>query len=138
MYNYSLPLDFFIYFLLRSLSHSLAIHQLIYMSILFYHFVSMSTIPHRSICQQVDWSRARDLIAPEDLYTPHTCVLETFYKLVNTYEKVHMPWLRHKAMAWIYEVIEKEDQFTNYIDIGKRLSCMCVCLYIYICIYIYM
>lgn len=54
----------------------------------------------------VDWRAARDFIAQEDLYTPHTLVLDTFYKLVNFYEKFAFSWLRQKALDWVYAVLE--------------------------------
>ena len=38
--------------------------------------------------EQVDWSAARDFIAPEDLYTPHTRILDLSFALFNVYEKV--------------------------------------------------
>ena len=36
----------------------------------------------------VDWSAARDFIAPDDLYTPHTRILDLSFALFNIYEKV--------------------------------------------------
>lgn len=67
---------------------------------------------------QVDWPRARSFVREEDMYTPHTRVLETFFTVVNGYERVAPHWLRRRALNWIYEVLQKEDQFTNFICIG--------------------
>eukprot|EP00053_Salpingoeca_punica_P023596 m.10868 g.10868 ORF g.10868 m.10868 type:complete len:730 (-) comp5338_c1_seq1:40-2229(-) len=67
---------------------------------------------------QVDWPSVRSFIAKEDLYTPHTLPLKLFYKIVNLYEHVAPSWLRSRALKWCYAVLEKEDEFSNYIDIG--------------------
>eukprot|EP00048_Salpingoeca_helianthica_P024240 m.30778 g.30778 ORF g.30778 m.30778 type:complete len:619 (+) comp9267_c0_seq1:326-2182(+) len=78
--------------------------------------------------ESVDWSKARSFIAQEDLYTPHTCLLETFFSSVNLYEKVHSTWVRRRALEWIYKVLQKEDEFTSYIDIGpvnKVINMLC-------------
>ena len=68
---------------------------------------------------QVDWKAARHFVHPDDLYTPHTVLLESFFKIVNLYEFVAPSWLRKRALDWIYRVLEKEDEFTNYICIGS-------------------
>lgn len=68
----------------------------------------------------MDWIKARHWVAEEDLYTPHTWLLEAFYKVVNTYEKVASQTIRNKAQDWAYEVLQKEDEFTNFICIGKK------------------
>lgn len=79
--------------------------------------------------EQVDWAAARSFIREEDLYTPHTCLLESFFSLVNVYEYVAPAWLRGRALDWIYAVLAKEDEFTNYICIGpvnKMINMLCV------------
>lgn len=81
---------------------------------------------------KVNWRRARSFVAPDDLYTPHTCVLETFFMAVNAYEHVHIGAVRRRALEWIYAVIAKEDEFTNFIDIGpvnKMINMLCVFLH---------
>eukprot|EP00042_Codosiga_hollandica_P050363 m.599370 g.599370 ORF g.599370 m.599370 type:complete len:722 (+) comp58079_c0_seq5:29-2194(+) len=79
----------------------------------------------------VNWKQARSFIAKEDLYTPHTFFLEAFFSAVNLYEKVAPTWLRNMALRKLYDLIQKEDQFTNFIDIGpvnKTMNMLCVYL----------
>ena len=42
----------------------------------------------------VDWKAARDTIAEDDLYTPHTKLLDLFFSVVGIYEKIHSTTLR--------------------------------------------
>eukprot|EP00040_Diaphanoeca_grandis_P034707 m.216523 g.216523 ORF g.216523 m.216523 type:complete len:721 (-) comp33210_c0_seq1:416-2578(-) len=80
---------------------------------------------------QVDWKSARNRIAECDLYTPHTWLLDSFFAVCNTYEKVAPRFLRRKALDWCYELMQKEDEFTNYICIGpvnKMINMLCVYL----------
>ena len=42
----------------------------------------------------------------EDLYTPHTRVLEAFFGIVNVYEHIAPQWLRQKALDWLYATIQ--------------------------------
>eukprot|EP00051_Salpingoeca_urceolata_P031664 m.12497 g.12497 ORF g.12497 m.12497 type:complete len:725 (+) comp4271_c0_seq2:368-2542(+) len=67
---------------------------------------------------KIDWVAARGTVAPEDLYTPHTRTLKVFFSIVNTYERFRSSSLRQRALDWVYEVLRKEDEFTNYICIG--------------------
>jgi UDP-N-acetyl-D-mannosaminuronic acid transferase (WecB/TagA/CpsF family) len=76
---------------------------------------------------QVDWKAARNFVHADDLYTPHTVLLESFFKIVNVYEFVAPSWLRRRALDWIYRVLEKEDEFTNYICIGAAQLGWFVC-----------
>ena len=49
------------------------------------------------------------------------CTLSTGnhgFAVFNAYEKVAPSWLRSRALEWVYAVLEKEDEFTNFIDIG--------------------
>eukprot|EP00050_Salpingoeca_kvevrii_P016478 m.55791 g.55791 ORF g.55791 m.55791 type:complete len:728 (-) comp6961_c0_seq1:3499-5682(-) len=82
--------------------------------------------------EDTDWSYARKTIAPEDLYTPHTMVLDAFFTMCNAYEHIAPRWLRKRALDWIYQVLAKEDEFTNFIDIGpvnKMINMLCVWLH---------
>ncbi|EGD81137.1 cycloartenol synthase [Salpingoeca rosetta] len=67
---------------------------------------------------EINWASYRNEVASEDLYTPHTRVLDAFYAAVNVYEKFAPAFLRRWALDWIYEVLEKENEFTNNICIG--------------------
>jgi lanosterol synthase len=51
----------------------------------------------------------------EDLYTPHTALLEMFFSCVNLYEKIAPTWLRKRALDWIYAVIE----FVSVLKYGR-------------------
>ena len=77
---------------------------------------------------EVDWSAARNRVAQEDLYTPHTWLLDAGFAVFNAYEKVAPRWLRTRALEWVYAVLEKEDEFTNFIDIGPVNKVLCVCV----------
>ena len=67
----------------------------------------------------VDWTKARSFICDVDLYTPHTMLLEIFFGVVDVYEKVAPSFLRNAALDWVYKLLQKEDEFTKFIDIGK-------------------
>ncbi len=79
--------------------------------------------------ENVNWAACRNRVAAEDLYTPHTWMLNAFFACCNTYEYFALPWLRRRALDWIYQVIKKEDEFTNHICIGpvnKVINMICV------------
>jgi len=69
----------------------------------------------------VDWTKARSFICDVDLYTPHTMLLEIFFGVVDVYEKVAPSFLRNAALDWVYKLLEKEDEFTKFIDIGTAI-----------------
>ena len=77
----------------------------------------------------VDWKAARSFIAKEDLYTPHSIVLESFFGIVNLYEKVAISWLRQKALDWVYAVLEYVTyrfEGIAYISNMSSLSPLCI------------
>lgn len=43
----------------------------------------------------IDWYSARNLVAVEDLYTPHTWLLDLAFKIFNCYEYIAPRWLRN-------------------------------------------
>eukprot|EP00039_Didymoeca_costata_P000295 m.45021 g.45021 ORF g.45021 m.45021 type:complete len:725 (+) comp10173_c0_seq4:117-2291(+) len=81
---------------------------------------------------QVNWPSVRNFVAEEDLYTPHTWALDLFFSACNLYEKVAPSMIRNWALDWVYEVLKKEDEFTNYITIGpvsKMINMLCAFLH---------
>eukprot|EP01134_Creolimax_fragrantissima_P003456 CFRG3456T1 len=69
--------------------------------------------------ESVDWTKHRNHVAKEDLYTPHTWILDIAFKMFNMYEAVAPKFIRKWALDWTYTVgVTKEDENTNYIDIG--------------------
>ncbi|XP_063934662.1 lanosterol synthase-like isoform X2 [Zophobas morio] len=67
----------------------------------------------------IQWSVYRNIVAEEDLYTPHTRLLKYAFKFFNAYEYIAPSFLRRRALARLYEVgVRKESEFTKYICIG--------------------
>jgi cycloartenol synthase len=72
---------------------------------------------------KIDWNKARNECAKEDLYYPHPLIQDilwgTLHKVV---EPILMHWpgslLRKKALATVMEHVHYEDVNTRYIDIG--------------------
>ncbi|CAM6008775.1 unnamed protein product [Sphagnum balticum] len=72
---------------------------------------------------KIDWNKARNECAKEDLYYPHPLIQDilwgTLHKVV---EPILMHWpgslLRKKALATAMEHVHYEDVNTRYIDIG--------------------
>lgn len=106
-----------------------------------YAFGKKITIPENALIQelrnelytepyhQINWKKARNTICPKDEYAPKSRFLKTIYALLNTYEKIHLPWLRKKALKFALNYIETEDRQTNYINIGpvnKVINSICI------------
>ncbi|XP_067952053.1 lanosterol synthase-like [Watersipora subatra] len=66
----------------------------------------------------IDWPSQRNNVSPADLYSPHSWLLDVAYRVLNTYEKCHMSWLRNKALEKCYEHICADDEFTQCISVG--------------------
>jgi lanosterol synthase len=68
--------------------------------------------------EELDWARLRDTIAPGDVYTPHSRWLRFANCILNFYEL--RPWtgLRKRALSWVQELIQHEDESTGYLTIG--------------------
>ncbi|XP_059453133.1 cycloartenol synthase 2 isoform X2 [Corylus avellana] len=87
------------------------------------------TVPYH----EIDWNRARNLCAKEDLYYPHPLVQDILWtSLHKLVEPVLMCWpgkrLREKALHTAMEHIHYEDENTRYICIGpvnKVLNMLC-------------
>ncbi|KNA23716.1 hypothetical protein SOVF_022560 [Spinacia oleracea] len=82
---------------------------------------------------EIDWDRARNECAKEDLYYPHPLVQDILWaSLHKAVEPILMRWpgkkLREKALSTVMEHIHYEDENTRYICIGpvnKVLNMLC-------------
>ncbi|KAG7025949.1 Cycloartenol synthase [Cucurbita argyrosperma subsp. argyrosperma] len=82
---------------------------------------------------EVDWNKARNQCAKEDLYYPHPLVQDILWaSLHHVYEPLFMHWpakrLREKALQSVMQHIHYEDENTRYICIGpvnKVLNMLC-------------
>jgi len=75
------------------------------------------------------WNEHRSEVAKIDLYTPQTTILKVLNTIVNIYEKCPLGFLRKRALNFILDYINAEDDQTNYIDIGpvnKFINMLCV------------
>ncbi|XP_077304291.1 lanosterol synthase [Lithobates pipiens] len=66
----------------------------------------------------INWPAQRNNVAPCDLYTPHSTLLNFAYVLLNIYEAYHIPALRRRAVHKLYDHITADDRFTKCISIG--------------------
>ncbi|XP_068090221.1 lanosterol synthase [Hyperolius riggenbachi] len=66
----------------------------------------------------INWPAQRNNVAPCDLYTPHSKLLNFAYVLLNIYESYHIPDLRRRALCELYDHIQADDCFTKCISIG--------------------
>ncbi|KAL6335515.1 hypothetical protein AAG906_030643 [Vitis piasezkii] len=83
--------------------------------------------------QEVDWNKARNQCAKEDLYYPHPLVQDILWaSLHNVIEPILGHWpgnkLREKALCTVMQHVHYEDENTRYICIGpvnKVLNMLC-------------
>ncbi len=68
--------------------------------------------------ENIEWSKARNHCALTDLYHHPSSLLKVVNSFTNAYEKTHLPFLRKRAVRFILDYINAEDNQTNYIDIG--------------------
>eukprot|EP00731_Ephydatia_muelleri_P008296 Em0004g634a len=66
----------------------------------------------------INWASQRNNVAPGDVYTPHSRVLDWSYRILNTYEPWHVKKLRSWAVSECLDHIRADDQFTDCISIG--------------------
>lgn len=82
---------------------------------------------------EIDWDRARNECAKEDLYYPHPLVQDILWATLHkAVEPILMRWpgkkLREKALSTAMEHVHYEDENTRYICIGpvnKVLNMLC-------------
>lgn len=69
--------------------------------------------------QTIDWNRARNECAKEDMYYPHPMVQDVLWWALYKAEAVLQgSWLRRRALAECAKLIHYEDDNTRFIDIG--------------------
>ncbi|XP_068641549.1 cycloartenol synthase 2-like [Aristolochia californica] len=82
---------------------------------------------------QIDWNKARNMCAKEDLYYPHPLVQDILWaSLHKVVEPILMHWpasnLRERALQTVMQHVHYEDENTRYICIGpvnKVLNMLC-------------
>ena len=68
--------------------------------------------------QSIQWKSCRDLVADTDLYTSQSFLLKILNRFINHYEQFHSTTERKRALNFILEYINAEDEQTDYVDIG--------------------
>nr|XP_025887793.1 lupeol synthase isoform X2 [Solanum lycopersicum] len=83
---------------------------------------------------QIDWNKARNTCAKEDLYYPHPFIQDTLWGFLHHFaEPMLKRWpfnkLREKALKVAMEHIHYEDQTSRYICIGcvEKVLCLMAC-----------
>ncbi|EIW79190.1 terpene synthase [Coniophora puteana RWD-64-598 SS2] len=76
----------------------------------------------------IHWPSQRNNIAADDIYSPHTAVLDTMNALLSTYESCALPSLRKAALDRAYHLVVLEDENTGYQTLGpvsKMMNLVC-------------
>jgi lanosterol synthase len=68
--------------------------------------------------EEINWSAARDSCNDADVYAAPSPLLKAVNPVLNAYEKNKNPRWRKKALDFILEYINAEDEQTHYINIG--------------------
>lgn len=66
----------------------------------------------------IDWTKARDTLAPEDAYRRPTRLLELTGRALDVVERALPNRLRSRALDEVFEHVLYEDRVTDFIDIG--------------------
>lgn len=77
----------------------------------------------------INWGEARNQCCATDLYATPAPLLKYLNFATNTYEHIHIPALRKKALSFILDYIDAEDEQTEYINIGpvnQAMNAICV------------
>lgn len=77
----------------------------------------------------IDWAKARNQCCETDLYYPQSKVLKALNSVLSVYERSPLKGLRKKALDYIADIIDAEDEHTNYINIGpvnQAINSICV------------
>jgi squalene/oxidosqualene cyclase-like protein len=78
---------------------------------------------------KINWAKARNICADTDLYYPQSTTLKRMNGLINVYEKYHLKGVRSKALDFVLDYINAEDEQTNYINIGpvnQAINSICI------------
>ncbi|XP_075094977.1 lupeol synthase-like isoform X1 [Nicotiana tabacum] len=89
---------------------------------------------HNQPYYEIDWNKARNTCAKEDLYYPHPLIQDTLWGFLHHFaEPVLKRWpftkLREKALNLAMEHIRYEDENSRYICIGcvEKVLCLIAC-----------
>lgn len=80
---------------------------------------------------QVPWSTFRSKCCKEDIYCKRPYLQRMLWNTLTLYEKIWFPgkqWIRQQALTETMALIDAEDRFTNFIDIGpvnKTINFLC-------------
>ncbi len=91
--------------------------------------VALRTELYEENYTQIDWSKARDACAKQDLFRVASPILKVMNFLTNTYEKIDVKSLRKKALDFIMDYIHDEDKQSSYINIGpvsQVINSLCI------------
>jgi squalene/oxidosqualene cyclase-like protein len=66
----------------------------------------------------IEWSKAREDVHPGDVSSPHTPLLRALNRVVAFALPVAERALRERALAFVRDQIQHEDETTGYLDIG--------------------
>ncbi len=83
------------------------------------------TIPY----EKINWEESRNSCAATDQYTTPTPLLRILNLCTNTYEKLSLAKWREKALNYILDGINAEDEQTNFINLGpvnQVLNSICI------------
>lgn len=78
---------------------------------------------------KIQWKNVRNECAATDLYFPQPGLLKIMNKIINVYEKSPVKAWRRKALKFILDYIDAEDDHTNFINIGpvnQVINSICV------------
>ncbi|KAH9811956.1 terpenoid cyclases/protein prenyltransferase alpha-alpha toroid [Melampsora americana] len=62
----------------------------------------------------IEWDQCRNLIAKEDLYTPHHPIADGLFKVLRVWEWICPKRLRESGLNRVYDLCKMEDENTNY------------------------
>lgn len=68
--------------------------------------------------ESIDWEKARHRIAPDDVYVKHAKALKLGFDALMVYEKRPSKRLREKALKFVLEHINAEDEASDFICAG--------------------
>lgn len=77
----------------------------------------------------VNWKKARNHVSEADLYAPHSGVLRLMNRITNFYEGIYVNKWRKKALDFLLDYVNAEDDQTDFVDIGpvnQVINSICV------------
>jgi squalene/oxidosqualene cyclase-like protein len=66
----------------------------------------------------IDWVNAREFVHPGDVSSPHSALLKTINRALAAAERRVPQALRKRALEFVADQIQHEDETTGYLDIG--------------------